>query len=90
MSVKLRLKRCGRRRRPFYRLNAIDIRSPRDGKPIEELGHYDPLEPDQEKAITFKQDRVKYWLSVGAQPSQTVRALLKKTGIDPTPGKKAE
>lgn len=89
MAVKLRLKRFGRRHRPFYRLNAMDARSARDSRPIEELGHYDPLEPDQEKAVVLKQDRVKYWLSVGAQPSDTVRSLLRKSGIDPTPGKKA-
>lgn len=87
MAVKLRLKRLGRRHRPFYRLNAMDSRSPRDSKPIEQLGHYDPLETDQEKAIQIKADRIKYWLSVGAQPSDTVRSLLKKSGIDPTPGK---
>lgn len=68
----------------------MDARSARDSKPIEELGHYDPLEPDQDKAVVFKPDRIKYWLSVGAQPSDTVRALLKKVGIDPTPGKKVE
>ncbi len=87
MAVKLRLKRFGRRHRPFYRLNAIDGRSPRDGKSIEELGFYDPIEPAADKAVQFNQERVKYWLSVGAQPSTTVRSLLKKAGIDPTPGK---
>lgn len=90
MSVKLRLKRFGRRHRPFYRINAIDSRTPRDGRPIEELGHYDPIEPDQKKAVVLKHDRIKYWLSVGAQPSDTVRDLLKKAGIDPTPGKKLD
>jgi len=87
VAVKLRLKRFGRRHRPFYRLNAMDARSARDSKAIEELGFYDPLEANQEKALRFKEDRVKYWLSVGAQPSETVRSLLKKVGIDPTPGK---
>jgi len=88
VAVKLRLKRFGRRHRPFYRLNAMDARSPRDSKTIEQLGYYDPLETNQEKAIKFKQERIEYWLSVGAQPSDTVRSLLKKVGIDPTPGKK--
>ena len=89
MAVKLRLKRFGRRHRPFYRLNAMDARSARDSKSIEELGYYDPLEADQEKALKLKQERIQYWLSVGAQPSETVRSLLKKVGIDPTPGQKA-
>ncbi len=85
--VKLRLKRFGRRHRPFYRLNATDIRAARDGKVIEELGHFDPIEKDESKQVVFKADRIKYWLSVGAQPSDTVRALLKRVDIDPTPGK---
>lgn len=88
--VRLRLKRFGRKHRPFYRLNAIDARSPRDGRVIEELGHFDPLLADEDKQVVFKGDRVKYWLSVGAQPSDTVASLLKRTGIDPTPGKAVE
>ena len=66
----------------------MDARAPRDSKTIEQLGYYDPLEANQEKAIKFKQERIEYWLSVGAQPSDTVRSLLKKVGIDPTPSKK--
>lgn len=88
--VKLRFKRFGRTHHPFYRLNAIDQRSPRDGKAIEQLGHYDPMNKDEAKQFTFKEDRVRYWLSVGAQPSETVANLLKKAGIDPTPGAKNE
>ena len=80
--VTLRLKRFGRRHLPYYRLNAIDSRRPRDGKPIEELGVYDPLQKDQAKAVQFKTDRVKYWLGVGAQPSETVTSLLRKAGIE--------
>ncbi len=90
MAVKLRLKRFGRRHRPFYRINAIDGRSARDSRAIEQLGFYDPLLGEAEKAIKINKDRVQYWLSVGAQPSQTVRGLLKKAGIDPTPGKAVE
>ncbi len=86
--VKLRLKRFGRRHRPYFRLNAMDTRTPRNGTSIEELGTYDPIEKDATKAIAFNADRVKYWLSVGAQPSETVTSLLKKSGIDPTPGTK--
>lgn len=79
--VKLRFKRFGRRNRPFYRLNAMDIRAPRDGAAIEELGIYDPLEKDLAKGLRIDGDRVKYWLSVGAQPSETVRDLLAKSGV---------
>lgn len=88
--VKLRLKRFGRTHAPFYRINAMDQRSARDSKAIEELGTYDPLQQDEDKQITMKEDRVKYWLSVGAQPSETVRALIKRVGIDATPGKKLD
>ncbi len=83
--VVLRLKRMGRRHRPFYRLNAMDKRAPRDGRVIEELGWFDPL-VDDDKQLNFKADRIKYWLSVGAQPSDTVRGLLKRIDVDPTPG----
>lgn len=80
--VKLRLKRLGRTHRPFYRLAATDQRSKRDGKSIEELGTYDPLHKDESKQIEFDAERIKYWLSVGAQPSQTVRSLIKRAGIE--------
>lgn len=86
--VKLRLQRLGRTHRPFYRLNAMDQRAARNSKAIEHLGHFDPLEKDESKQAVLKEDRINYWLSVGAQPSETVRDLLKKNGIDPTPGKK--
>ena len=84
--VVLRLKRMGRRHRPFYRVNAMDKRAPRNGRVIEELGWFDPVKGDDEYSL--KNDRIEYWLSVGAQPSDTVRTLLKRAGIDPTPGKK--
>jgi small subunit ribosomal protein S16 len=87
--VVIRLKRMGRRHRPFYRVNAMDKRAPRDGRVIEELGWFDPVAPE-DKQINLKGDRIKYWLSVGAQPSDTVRSLLKKSDIDPTPGQKLE
>ncbi|MDG1837775.1 MAG: 30S ribosomal protein S16 [Phycisphaerales bacterium] len=87
--VVLRLKRLGRRHRPFYRLNAMDKRAPRDGRVIEELGWFDPLVAD-DKQLCLKADRIKYWLSVGAQPSDTVRTLLKRIDVDPTPGKKVD
>lgn len=85
--VRLRLKRFGRRHRPYYRINAIDKRSPRDGRPIEELGTYDPIQPDESKQVTLKEDRIRYWLSQGASPSETVASILRKAGID-VPGAK--
>ncbi|MCC5830302.1 MAG: 30S ribosomal protein S16 [Phycisphaeraceae bacterium] len=81
--VRLRLKRMGRRNRPFYRVCAIDKRAPRDGRAIEELGFYDPIEAAPEKALQLNAERVNYWLSKGAQPSQTVRDLIRKAGITP-------
>jgi len=83
----------GRSNRSFFRLNAIDSRSPRDGRVIEQLGHYDPREKDQAKQFVAKLDRCKYWLDKGAVPSETVSSLLKKNGIEhgqlrlPKPGK---
>jgi small subunit ribosomal protein S16 len=76
--VKLRLKRFGRKNHAFWRINAVDIRSPRDGKVIEELGFYDPILKDTAKQVFVRKDRVEYWLKAGAQPSDTVRALLKR------------
>ncbi len=87
--VVLRLKRMGRRHRPFYRVNAMDKRAPRDGRVIEELGWFDPLAADDKQSV-LKVDRIKYWLSVGAQPSDTVRGLLKRNDIDPTSGQKLD
>lgn len=74
--VRIRMQRLGRTHRPFYRINAIDQRTRRNGRCIEPLGWYNPLEKDPEKQIVLKEDRVRYWLSVGAQPSETVRDLL--------------
>ncbi len=88
--VKLRLKRMGRRNRPFYRIAAMDHRTAPKGKAIEDLGSYDPLINEWDKAVTCNAERVKYWLSVGAQPSETLASLLKKIGVDPTPGKPLE
>jgi len=81
VAVKLRLKRFGRRHRSFYRLNAMDSRSPRDGRVIEQLGWYDPQAEDPDKRLSLKRDRIEHWLSQGAQPTDTVRQLLKSQGI---------
>jgi len=85
--VRLRLKRFGRTHGAFYRLNAIDKRSPRNGRVIEELGWYDPIAKDPDKQLKLNAERIDYWLSVGAQPSRTAANLIKKIGLDPTPGK---
>ncbi len=76
MAVKIRLKRFGRKHRAFWRINAVDSRSPRDGKVIEELGYYDPITKDAAKRVVVNKARVEHWLKVGAQPSETVAALL--------------
>ena len=78
MSVKIRLKRMGMKKKPFYRVVVADIRSPRDGRFIEEIGYYDPM--TQPAEIKVDNDRARYWLGVGAQPTDTVRILLKKSG----------
>lgn len=70
----LRLKRLGRKRKPFYRVVAIDHKEPRYGEPLEELGWYNPLS----KEVSLKGPSIKYWLSVGATPTDTVRNLLRK------------
>ena len=79
MAVKLRLKRIGRRKRPFYRIVAIDSRTRRDGSEIERLGWYDPLRTDV--AIKLHEERIIYWLNEGAQPSETVNNILKEMGL---------
>lgn len=81
MAVKLRLKRFGRTHRSFYRLAAVDSRSPRDGKVIEELGWYDPNGKDPEQQAKVDKERVEHWLSVGAVPTETVADLLRRQGI---------
>jgi small subunit ribosomal protein S16 len=81
MAVRLRLKRMGRRHRAFFRLAAVEKRNPRDGRVLEELGYYDPSNPDATQQVKLDTERVKYWLSVGADPSDTVCTLLKKNGI---------
>ena len=79
MSVKIRLKRLGAKSKPFWRVVVTDSRSPRDGRFIEEVGYYDP----KTNPIRFelKENRIAHWLSVGAQPSEVVRSLLKRKGI---------
>ena len=79
MAVKIRLKRMGAKKSPFYRIVVADARSPRDGRQIETVGTYNPL--IEENQVTLKEDRVLDWLSKGAQPSDTVRNILSKEGV---------
>lgn len=81
MAVKLRMTRMGRRHRPFFRINVIESRTPRDGRIIEKLGHYDPIEKDKSKQVVLNTERVKYWLDKGAIPSDTVSQILLQEGI---------
>lgn len=82
MAVKLRFNRMGRSHKAFFRLSAVDARSPRDGRIIESLGFYDPVNKDESKQIKIDLDRAKYWLDQGAVPSETVSSLLKKSGVE--------
>jgi small subunit ribosomal protein S16 len=83
--VTIRLRRTGKKKQPNYRLVVTDSRSPRDGKFIEVLGHYNPVR--QPKVLEVKADRARYWLSVGARPSDTVVGLLKKVNVLDEAGK---
>ena len=76
MAVSIRLRREGAKNRPYYKVVVADSRSPRDGKFIELIGTYDPKKPDHNS--TLKLDRIDHWISKGAQPSDTVRSLIKK------------
>ena len=79
MAVKMRLKRMGAKKAPFYRVVVADSRSPRDGKFIEEIGYYNPtVEP---KEVKIDAEKAKEWMSTGAQPSDTVKRLFKNAGI---------
>ena len=84
MSVRIRMKKLGRKHRPFYRICAMDIRVPRDGRVLEELGTYDPMIRETDARAILNGERVKYWLSVGAQPSDKVSVLIKKYGATGT------
>ncbi|MBN2799550.1 MAG: 30S ribosomal protein S16 [Deltaproteobacteria bacterium] len=74
--VRIRLTRMGAKKKPFYRVIAADSRSPRDGSFIEQLGYYDPMQDPYK--IELKMERVNYWIGQGAQPSDTVKRLIKK------------
>lgn len=79
MAVKIRLRRMGAKKNPFYRIVVADSRFPRDGRFIEEIGYYDPTKDPSE--VKIDADKAKHWISTGAQPTDTVKVLLKKEGI---------
>jgi small subunit ribosomal protein S16 len=79
MAVKIRLRRMGAKKAPFYRIVVADSRYPRDGRFIEEVGTYNPLEDPA--VVKIDEEKTKKWLATGAQPTDTVKALLKKNGI---------
>jgi small subunit ribosomal protein S16 len=78
MAVKIRMTRMGRRHRPFFRINAVESRTPRDGRILEKLGHYDPLEKDADKMYVLNKERIEYWLGQGAVASETCAEIFKK------------
>ncbi|AEW69029.1 30S ribosomal protein S16 [Borreliella garinii] len=80
MSVRIRLKRMGAKKRPYYRIVVMNSASPRDGRAIEELGYYHPVE--KQKQIKIKEDRIKDWISKGAILSDTVKMLLNKNNLN--------
>ena len=81
MAVMIRLKRCGRRHRPFYRVEAIEKRNARQGKSLEIVGTYDPFVDNPASRVKLKVDRVQHWLDQGARPSETVTSFLRKVDV---------
>ncbi len=80
MSVKIRLKRFGTKKRPYYRIVIMDSRAPRDGKALEEVGYYHPIEKE-DRQVKINAERVKDWIRKGAQPTPTVKRLLNRNEI---------
>ena len=80
MAVKIRLKRMGQKKAPFYRIVVADSRSPRDGRFIEEVGYFNPCQEPNE--LSINKEAVEKWLATGAQPTDTVKTLIKKSGIE--------
>ena len=91
MATVIRLSRQGRRNRAHYRVGVFDRRTRRDGPPIEQLGHYDPFVEDDAQKIVLNEERIRYWLSQGADVSETVASFLRKQGIErPVKAKKSK
>ena len=80
MSTKIRLKRFGTKKRPFYRIVVMDSRTPRDGRALDEVGLYHPIATDEEQ-VRFDDEKVRAWLQKGAQPTETVRKLLNRNNF---------
>jgi small subunit ribosomal protein S16 len=85
LATRIRLKRIGAKKQPQYRVVVVDGRAARDGRPLEEIGHHNPL--TDPPTTTIDADRARYWLGCGAQPSDTVASLLRKAGILPPSAK---
>ncbi len=81
MAVKIRMTRMGRRHRPFFRINAVESKTPRDGRILEKLGHYDPLEKNDDKQIVINKERIEFWIGQGAVASDTCAEIFKKYEI---------
>lgn len=81
MAVRIKLKRFGRRHQPHYRLTAVDRRRSGNSRVLEELGSYSPIKKLEEQQVVLKRERIEYWLSVGALPTDTVRRILEKQGL---------
>lgn len=81
MSTKIRLRRMGAKKAPFYRVVVADSRAPRDGRNIEEIGYFNPIAKNEDGSLKIDSERAIYWLKTGAQPSETVKSLLKKAGV---------
>jgi small subunit ribosomal protein S16 len=79
LAARIRLQRAGRKKRPFYRIVVADRAANRDGRFVERIGHYDPVPTQFE--LVVNEDRALYWLTMGAEPSDTVRSLLRRTGV---------
>lgn len=88
MALKIRLRQQGRTNRTFYRLVVTDSRSPRDGKYVEALGWYNPIEAVDDKKMSFKIDRIQHWLSVGAQLTDNVESLIRQAAPEVVKGQK--
>lgn len=84
------MQRTGRKNRPFYRIQVVDQRTRRDGASIEQIGWYDPVARDQAKQLNLNEERAKYWIGVGAQPSETLRDIFAKKNLIETKGWEAE
>ena len=84
MAVRIRMKKLGRRHRPFYRICAMDSRAPRDGRVLEELGTYDPMVPLEDARAVLNGERIQHWLGLGAKPTEKVGVLIKKYGAGGT------